>query len=158
MKRLLLFILVLFATCTSVLAQSKTTEPTIVQGDANACELNAAMFDSLANILRDNVTERLFIVARLGKGEVSRDYNRRRLHNVRIYYKQAWAWNIADDRFVYVEGDRVEGEGRIEFYIGSKLMLISLVKRGRDVCVTCCDFPYSDYYGFGKKEKQRRRR
>lgn len=66
MKRLLLLIFVLLATCAPVLAQNKTIEPTIVQGDANACESNAALFDYLANILRDDATVRLFIVARLG--------------------------------------------------------------------------------------------
>ncbi len=155
---ILLLIFIVLAACVPVLAQDKPTEPTVVQGDANACEINAAMFDYLANILRDNAAERLFVVARLGTGEASRDFNRRRLHNVRTYYKQAQVWNIFDDRFVYAEGDQVKGEGRIEFYLGSKLMLTSLVKRGRDICVTCCDFPYPEYYGFGKKEKRKRRR
>lgn len=139
-----------------MMAQSKITEAQVVQGDANACELNAASFDYLANILRDAPEERLFVVARLGKGEVSHDFSRRRLSNVRTYFRHGW--KIDEKRIVFAEGDKVEEEGRVEFYIGSKLMLVSLVKRGRDICVDCCDYPDLRYYGMGKEDKPKRRR
>ncbi|MFN2456516.1 MAG: hypothetical protein ABR577_20180, partial [Pyrinomonadaceae bacterium] len=84
--------------------------------------MNAASFDNLANILRSS-NERLFIVARLGKGESSRDLNRRRLYNVRTYFKENWP-NVEAKRFVFAEGDRIEGEGHVEFYIGSHLLQI----------------------------------
>jgi hypothetical protein len=101
--------------------------------------------------------QRLFIVARLGTGEVLRDLNRRRLYNVRTYFKEGWP-NVDPKRFVFAEGDRVEGEGRIEFYVGSHLMQISLVKRGKDICVDCCDYPDFRYYGVGKKNKSKAKR
>jgi len=137
------------------MAQNKTTEVQVVQGDANACELNAVNFDYLANILREN-EERLFVVARLGKGEVSRNFSRRRLSNVRTYFQEGW--KIGAERIVFAEGEKVQDEGRVEFYIGSKLMLVSLVKRGRDICVDCCDYPDLRYYGRGKEDKPKRRR
>ena len=56
------------------------------------------------------------------------------------------------------DASQVVEQMRIEFYIGSKLMLISLVRRGGDICVDCCDFPYPEYYGFGKREKPKRKR
>jgi hypothetical protein len=155
MKKVLILILILLAVSPSVSAQSKHAEPYVVPSNSGACEVNAASFDSLANILRSN-DERLFVVARLGKGESSRELNRRRLHNVRTYFKDGWP-QIDAKRFVFAEGDRVEGEGRVEFYIGSVLMQISLVKRGGDICVDCCEYPDPRYYGMGKKDKSRRR-
>ena len=155
MKKLLLLILV-FLAAYEASAQSVAIEPNIVQGDTNACELNSAMFDALAYILRDDNNERLFVVARLGRGETSRELNRRRLHNVRRYFRDAW--NAVAGGLVFAEGDRVEGEGRVEFYLGSDLMLVSLVRRGGDICVDCCDFPDPRYYGAGRRDRPRRRR
>jgi hypothetical protein len=154
MKKVMTLILALLSIGVSVKAQSKIEGPYIVLGNASTCEENAVSIDNLANALRSS-DARLFIVARLGKGESSRELNRRRLYNVRTYFK---GWQIDARRFVFAEGDRVEGEGRIEFYIGSTFMQVSLVKRGRDICVDCCDYPDSRYYGLGKKDKLKRSR
>jgi hypothetical protein len=139
MKKILLLISILLAIGASVNAQSKVIEPYVVEGNASACELNAASFDNLANMLRSS-DERLFVVARLGKGESSRELNRRRLYNVRAYFKENWP-NVDAKKLVFAEGDRISGEGRVEFYIGSHLIQISLGKRGRDICIDCCDYP-----------------
>jgi uncharacterized protein YjhX (UPF0386 family) len=157
MKKLLPLVFVSLVTYEASLAQSTTIEPTVVPGNASACESNAAMFDALANILREDNNKRLFVVARLGRGETSREFNRRRLHNVRTYFRDGWQ-NIDAGRFVFAEGDRIEGEGRVEFYIGSELILVSLVRRGGDICVDCCDFPDYRYYGSGRRDRPRRRR
>lgn len=139
-----------------VSAQDKPLEPYVVEGNASACEVNAATFDNLANILRSS-DERLFVIARLGTGERSRDFNRRRLHNVRTYFTESWP-TLGPKRIVFAEGERVEGDGRVEFYIGSRLFQISLVKRGRDICVDCCDYPDTRYYGMGKRDRPKRKR
>jgi len=156
MKTTLLIILALLFLQTSSNGQSKTLEPIVVEGNVSSCESNAAAFDNLAGFLR-STEERLFVVARLGVGERRRDLNRRRLHNVRIYFKDGWP-KIDPKRFVFLEGDPVEGEGRIEFYLGSHLIQISLVKRGKDICVDCCDYPDYRYYGAGKKDKSNPKR
>ena len=155
MRKILLLILILLAIGLPVNAQSKVVEPIVIRGNVySACEENAASFDNLANILHSS-DERLFIIARLGKGESSRDLNRRRLYNVRTYFKENGVLDAK--RFVFAEGDRVDGVGRVEFYIGCHLMQISLVKRSRDICVDCCDYPDPTYYGTGKKDKPKRR-
>ena len=156
MKKILRFIIILLSSGMTVNAQNKGIEPYVVQGDPSACESNAASFDTLANMLRSGIDERLFVVARLGKGENSRELNRRRLYNVRTYFKGNW--EIDAKRFVFAEGDKIEGEGRVEFYIGSALIIVSLVKRGKDICVDCCDYPDSRYYGVGKRDKPKRSR
>jgi hypothetical protein len=142
----------------SINAQSNTEEASVSFG--SSCELNSAHFDSLANLMKGN-DERLFVVARLGKGEISRNFNRRRLHNVRTYFKD-WKsvpnWNISAKRFVFAEGESLKTEeGRIEFYLGSKLLLVSLVKRYRDICVSCCELD-ARYYGVGKFDKPKRKK
>jgi hypothetical protein len=139
----------------SVVAIGAAQTPVMtVESNASACEVNAASFDNLANILRSN-DERLFIIARLGKGEWSRDLNRRRLSNVRAYFVTNWKIGVA--RFTFAAGSRVDGEGRVEFYVGSKLWLVSYVRPGRDICVDCCDYPDRRYYGAGKRDHSRRR-
>ena len=149
------FIVIMLAISLPASAQTKPTQPYVVVGGTSSCEENAATFDNLANTLR-STDERLFAVARLGRGETSRELNRRRLYNVRTYFKLNWP-NLEAKRFVFAEGDRAEGEGRVEFYIGSDLILISVVKRGGDVCVDCCDYPDPTYYGKGKKDSPKRK-
>ena len=156
MKKLLLLILLTLSFDRHVNGQGQAFEPYVVPGNHSACEVNAATFDNLANMLRSS-EERLFIVARLGTGESSVELNRRRLYNVRTYFKEGWP-NVESKRFVFAQGNRVEGEGRIEFYVGSQLFQISLVRRGKDICVDCCDYPDPRYYGAGKKDKPIRNR
>lgn len=136
--------LLLISFFSAVVTSAAQTPVMIVDSTPSACEVNAASFDNLANDLCSN-NERIFIIARLGNGERSRDLNRRRLSNVRTYF--ATNWKIDPARFTFAVGSRVEGEGRVEFYIGSTFWLISYVKRGRDICVDCCDYPDRRYYG-----------
>jgi hypothetical protein len=155
MKEALFLMFASLSFWTSVCAQGKVMEPLVIKGNASACEANAASFDILANILRSG-DERLFVIARLGMGETSRDLNRRRLHNVRTYFKDGWP-NV-ETKIVFGEGDRVEGEGRVEFYVGSTLLQISLIKRGGDICVDCCEYPDNRYYGAGKRDRPKAKR
>ncbi len=156
MKSISLFVFLFLVFCESVSSQTKVPEPYVVEGNAGACESNAASFDNLANVLQSS-DERLFVVARLSALEKSRNLNRRRLYNVRTYFKEGWP-KIDPKRFVFVEGDKVEGDGRVEFYVGSHLIQISLIKRGKDICVDCCDFPDPRYYGVGKRDKSKTKR
>ncbi len=139
---LLIFILLFSSVCLK--AQSDAVEPIL-----GNCEENSAILDSLGNDLTEN-NERLFIIARLGKGENSRELNRRRLYNVRYVLKDRW--KIDASRFVVAAGEKVSSEGRIEFYIGSKLTQILLVKKSRDICVACCGDD-DRFYGLGKRDK-----
>jgi hypothetical protein len=151
MKTTLLLICFFLVAANRVVAQKPVMT---VESNPSACEVNAAAFDNLANDLRSN-NEHIFIIARLGNGEWSRAVNRRRLSNVRTYF--VTNWKIDPARFTFAVGSRVDGEGRVEFYIGSTLWLISYVKPGRDICVDCCDYPDRRYYGMGKRDHPRRR-
>ncbi|CAN5229568.1 hypothetical protein BH18ACI2_BH18ACI2_12120 [soil metagenome] len=133
-------------------AQDKSKGVTTVAGDANACELNAALLDNLIVMARES-NERVFVIARLGKGETSRYLIHRRLYNARIYLDG----RLKPEAVVLAEGERTNEQGRVEFYLGSKLIINSLVARGGDLCVNCCE-GLEHYYGWGKKDSLKRQR
>lgn len=137
-----------------VAAAESIQELPIVPGDANACETNAVYLDGLINLARES-KERVFVIARLGKGETSRYLVHRRLHNARTYLRR-----LNPEQVLTAEGEQSEGQGRVEFYLGSKLVFVSLVARGRDLCVNCCEAEVLGrlYYGWGKKDSRRRQR
>lgn len=104
--------------------------PIVIEPDGGECELNSLHVNQLRRQAANN-GNLIFIIARLGDGELSKDLNRRRLHNVRVIFKS--------DNLVVAEGERIKGPGCIEIYIDCKLALVSKIKRGRDICLTCCD-------------------
>ncbi len=126
----------------------------VVHSTNAPCEENSAWLDLLMQRLAEgNKPERVFVIARLGKGENASFLNRRRLHNARTYLMN----RLKPESIVVAEGERVAGEGRVEFYVGSELTLVSLVQRGEDLCVNCFE-PNPKYYGCGREDAQKRRR
>ena len=70
-------------------------------------------------------------IARLGNGERSPELNRRRLWFARDYLINRRGWN----RVVIASGERVKGLGRVELYVGGKLLYVLLhPKRGYISC------------------------
>ena len=135
-KLLLMLTMCLAITSQSAGAQGKPGDTRVVPGDNNSCEINSAYLDALAQDFRSG-SERIFVISRLGNGEASRSLHRSRLEYARFYL--VLDRELSSDRVVFAEGERVNGEGRLEFYLGSKLHLVSLVKRNRMVCFFCCD-------------------
>ena len=126
----------------------------VVHSTNAPCEENSAWLDVLMHrLVEGNKPERVFVIARLGKGEKSSSLNKRRLHNARTYLMN----RLKPESLVVAEGERVDDEGRVEFYVGSELVLISLVQRGEDLCVNCFE-PNPKYYGCGREDRQKRRR
>jgi hypothetical protein len=117
------------------------------------CEENVLHLDILAELTTvegppDGV---LIVIARLGDGERSQELNRRRLYNVRVALMNNR--RIDTQRLVLTSGDRVRGYGRVEFYLGGKLMGGLRVARGKDLCVACCDID-DRYYPYLKDKKR----
>ena len=101
----------------------------------------------------------LVLVARLGKGETNRRFNQRRLHNIRE--RIISASGINPKKFVFAEGEKVSGLGRVEVYAGGKLIEVFPVPRNRDVCVECCgpdDRFYPDRDELERKQRQKTRK
>jgi hypothetical protein len=95
----------------------------------------------------------IIAIARLGDSENSQELNSRRLHNVRVSLTDNL--KIEPRRLIIASGERVRGYGRVEFYLGGKLIGGLLVKRGKDLCVDCCDID-ERYYPYRKSKKRQR--
>lgn len=132
-------------------AQTSIIEPQVV-GSGDSGELNSLYLDNLASELRSSQAELLFVIARPGRGERARSLNHNRLESARRYLIESG--RIQKERIIFAEGEPVDGEGRVEFYLGSRLYLTSLAKRGRNINFTCCD----DSGSSGRKRRVRRQR
>ena len=108
-------------------------EVEIVPATAEGCQRNTI---NVANHLASVQTtkEKAFVIAHLGTGETNPNLNRRRLNDVKIQFGLS-----NSPKLIFAEGARVRGAGRIEFYLGSELMSVSLLTRNGDFCATCCD-------------------
>ena len=149
-KLTLMFVAFLFcsaSTCESVSAQSVSDEPHIVPSDSSG-EINSREIDGMSGDARQS-GERLFVIARLGTGERARRLNLARLANTREYLSVK---SFNPRTTIFAEGERVQGEGRIEFYLGSRLRLITLAKRNKMPNLTCCE----DYFPPAKNKAKRK--
>jgi hypothetical protein len=110
-----------------------SAEAEIVPATARGCQrntINAANLQALVSTTK----EKAFVIAHLGTGETNPRLNRRRLNDVKTELA------LGDSpKIVFAEGNRIRGTGRIEFYLGSELMSVSLLARNGDFCATCCD-------------------
>ena len=95
----------------------------------------------------------MIAIARLGTGEVSRELSRRHLKNIRVYLREQ---GLSEGKLVVAIGERVRGSGRVEMYVGGKLIETLLANRRKDLCVDCCDID-ERYYPY-RKDKRRRRK
>jgi hypothetical protein len=108
-------------------------EVEIVPATARGCQRNTI---NVANLQASVQTtkEKAFVIAHLGTGETNPRLNRRRLNDVKTEF------GLGDSpKIVFAEGARVHGLGRIDFYLGSELMSVTLLARNGDFCATCCD-------------------
>ena len=127
----------------------------VVHSTQASCEENSAWLDRvMQKVSESEKPDRVFVIARLGQGEYANRLNQRRLHNARTYLKN----RLKPETIIVAEGGRVSGEGHVEFYVGSELLLTSMVRRGADLCVSCFDGLDPKYYGCGRKDRRRRGR
>lgn len=141
MKLLLVLVLCVASVGGTATQKQSTTDPTAFQPPDN-CEGNAARLDVVRNkSIAAGENKVTITVARLGNDEQSRDLNRRRLYTVRTYLT---AMGLPSQRLITAEGDRVQGYGRIEVYIGGELVEVLSVERCKDLPVGICDNDLED--------------
>ena len=75
----------------------------------------------------------IIAVARLGDDEQSVRLNQRRLGFVRNYLVNRRGWN----KLVIAVGERVKGGGRVELYVGGKLLYV--LRYPRRGLISCAD-------------------
>jgi len=113
-------------------------------------EIHSSLSDMMRTIVRQS-GERLFVIVRLGDSETSRRVVTARIKAAKNYF-------LRDDNFkaqtaVFAEGERVEGEGRFEYYLGSKLQFVALAPKNKIINFTCCE----DYFPPVKKKTKRKK-
>ncbi len=101
----------------------------------NTCESNIARLDRIHSEAGNDGL--VIAIARLGDGEQSRRLNHRRLHNIRLYLERVRG--RAPKTLITAESDRARGRGRIEVYIGGKLVDLLGLARGEDLYAGSCD-------------------
>lgn len=118
------------------------------------CETNLFRIETITRLAVSEIDQGgvLIAIARIGDGERSRELNQRRLHNIQAYLTEYQPMKPRD--VVTAEGSRVEGYGRVEIYLGGKLVDVFLIQRNKDICVDCCDID-ERYYPYRKDGKRR---
>jgi hypothetical protein len=130
----------------SALAQTVGDEPSIVESDSSGEIASSEIASMLREARQDG--ERLFVIVRLGTGEMNRRLNFVRLFNTRQYILEK---GFDRGKTIFAEGELVKGEGRIEFYRGSRLRLVLLAPRNGMPNLTCCE----EYIPPAKKKPNR---
>ncbi len=128
------------------------------------CERNLLYQDVVINAALEQTKEDgvLIVVVRLGDSEASRELIRRRLYNLRQYFKERGS-RLVTERIIFAEGERVKGYGRIEYYLGGKLYERLLFPKNGYICHSCCGldhnyYPEKEVYEREQKRKQKRQR
>jgi len=140
--RLLLVLALCIASLSSTVAQNQSASDPLTLHPPDNCEGNAASLDVVRNKSGEAGENKVTIaIARLGIGEQSRELNRRRLYTVRAYLT---AMGVPSQRLITAEGERVQGYGRVEVYIGGELVEVLPVERCKALPVGICDNDLED--------------
>jgi hypothetical protein len=75
-------------------------------------------------------------VARLGDGERKAALNDSRLYIVRATLIEDLG--LEEREVVTAQGERAKGYGRVDFYVGGRLVDTLLINRGKALCGDCC--------------------
>jgi len=148
----LLAALFIFASVLTGLGQDQAG---FIELKSAGCEIDEANF----NVVRVDALERLgengflIAVARLGIGDRRRNLNRSRLSATKEWLRNA-AFPV--DRLVLAEGERVSGNGRVEFYISGKLTHVILPTPDFGLCIECCNPRPEDFTSYRRRKKKRR--
>ena len=125
--------MVWLTTGSHIIAQTATSPEEFVN-IGNSCESNIARLDTVDSEAGED--RLIIVIARLGNGERSRSFNHRRLHNLRTYLRVVRG--RAAESIVTAEGARARGRGRLEIYVGGRLIDVLGVGRGEDLSVGSC--------------------
>ena len=141
--------------CTATLAQHPPTSPSEVEYKSThsapvECEYRTGIIERIRAI--KPADELITVVARIGESENRPNLNRRRLHNVRAYLTEWWpeGFRRKPGTVMLAEGGKVEGYGRLEFYVGGKFVEALEVAPNADVTFNNCYPP--DNYDFKRSK------
>lgn len=112
-------------------AQDVETNPKPTNCENHIAVLEAANHDAGKDGL-------IILMGRLGSGDNRHDLNRHRLHSARAYLTDYL--NVrSPNTIIIAEGERVQGYGRIDIYVGGKLYHVFAIKPNADLAVGSCE-------------------
>ena len=135
LKLVLISVALLLSHSVSSFARGNRSQSKDTENRKRICELNSQSLDELVRRFQP-ADKRIFIIAKLGRGEVSRRLNRVRLQSIRNYLISCKG--IAPEKITVAEGERNLNEGRVEIYTGGELQFILLANRRRNICLAGC--------------------
>jgi len=153
MLKVLVNVVLLITVASTVETQQASTASSTNERPGN-CNSNSAQLDRVRNEASAGIEkgEVIIAIARLGKGETSRELNGRRLYSVQAYLSKRAG--LPEKAIVAGEGVRAEGYGRVELYVGGKLLNVLFAKRNEILCVECCGID-ENYYLYRREKKRR---
>jgi len=111
----------------------------IVHNRPTGCEYNTSILDGLAQKTKPD--ELIIVIAHLGTRDRKPNLNDRRLHNVRIYFTEFLtepSVRRKRETVVLAQGERVQGFGRIDFYVHGQLVESLRIRENADLSVANC--------------------
>jgi hypothetical protein len=135
MKVLRFLVLCLSLSAFAAVAQNQPDDRVDTIGPAHCHDYGAVLDVTAQNTPHNRL---IIVVARLGEDETRSNLNWRRLHNVRTYWTEYYLDRRKPDMIILAEGERVQGHGRVELYVGGKLVVVLKLKRNADLIIGAC--------------------
>jgi len=123
--------------------------PLKMEAKPTNCEFHIATLDAAHD--QAGADGLIIVIARLGDSEQRPELNRRRLHNVRTYLMEFK--HRSPTTIVTAEGERVNGYGRVELYVGGKLFYILMIRANADFAVGSCSYEGEDPCSHEREKK-----
>lgn len=109
------------------------------QNRPTGCEYNTSILDGLAQKTKPD--ELIIVIAHLGTRDTKPNLNDRRLHNVRTYLTEFLTEPSVRRKpatVILAQGERVQGFGRIDFYVHGQLAESLRIRVNADLSVANC--------------------
>ena len=135
------------------MAQNLEDKPNIIEAKSYACENIPSALENIVFEVSDK-KEKAIAIFRAGKNETEM------VNDNRLAYVK---WHILTyrkrpDVFIYTRGEKSENEGKIEFYVSGKLVLIIIAPKNKTPCLNCCGNEIDYPQNLLKKYKPRKRK
>lgn len=120
----------------------------VTKSKGELCESNNSLMDAIAMMLSMDEKALLYVIAHGGTNE-SQSVIKQRLDHTKVVLLGVKRFD--KERIIFATGDKVKGQSKLDFYVGSQLFLVINMKKNRSVC-----FLTPDYSGPGDKLSKRR--
>ena len=147
------FVGLLMLSCAIPCSGQNQLEKSATMLESGNCEIDEANLDTVRQAALSGVGdgEVLIVVARLERGETRANLNRQRLDAVKESLSKH---GFPAEKIILAVGEKVNGRGRVEFYIGGKLTRVILTNRNKGICIECCNPAPEDFTHVKKRRRK----